>query len=104
VHFGLVHVRHALGRDASLFGRLEGAVRRRAARLAGLSGVPAPVQDSLTILAARGTDPESVARGHEAFQELLHTMHEGRLKRLRNAGFSEEQAQLISELHTPNFM
>ena len=35
---------------------------------------------------------------------LLDTMHEGRLRRLRQAGFSEEQARTISDLHTPNFM
>jgi hypothetical protein len=31
-------------------------------------------------------------------------MHEGRLKRLVHAGFSDEEAHRISELHTPNFM
>ncbi|HXG58976.1 MAG TPA: ferritin-like domain-containing protein [Thermoanaerobaculia bacterium] len=104
VHFGLLHVRHALAHDPLLYGRLEQAVRQRAATLAGASGVPAPVQDALTILAARGSDPESVARGHEAFRELLDTMHQSRLKRLLHAGFTEEQAETISGLHTPNFM
>jgi hypothetical protein len=45
-----------------------------------------------------------VARGHEAFQQLLVDMHEGRLKRLEHAGFSPAQAHVLSELHTPNFM
>jgi hypothetical protein len=45
-----------------------------------------------------------VARGHDAFRQLLMEMHEGRLKRLTHAGFTAEQAQLLSELHTPNFM
>jgi hypothetical protein len=31
-------------------------------------------------------------------------MHEGRLKRLAHAGFTPAQAQVLSELHTPNFM
>jgi hypothetical protein len=31
-------------------------------------------------------------------------MHDGRLKRLVHAGFAPEQAQLLSDLHTPNFM
>jgi len=104
VHFGLAHVRHALAHDATLYGRLEGAVRRRAATLHGTAGVPAVVQDSLTILAARGVDPASVARGHEHFRELLHSMNENRIKRLETAGFTGEQAITISELHTPNFM
>lgn len=103
VHFGLAHVRHALNHDPSLYERLAAAVRRRAATLAG-GGVPAPLQDALTVLAAGSTDPKAVARGHEAFRELLDTMHHGRLRRLRHAGFTAEQAQLISDLHTPNFM
>jgi hypothetical protein len=104
VHFGLAHVRHALRHDPSLYGRLEAAVRTRATSLAGVGSVPANVQDSLTILAAGGSDPASVARGHEAFRELLETMHESRIKRLIHAGFTPEQAETISELHTANFM
>lgn len=104
VHFGLAHIRHALLHDPSLYRRLETAVRTRAATLAGVGSVPAAVQDALTILAAGGSDPQSVARGHEAFRELLDTMHESRIKRLQHAGFTQEQAETISSLHTPNFM
>jgi hypothetical protein len=104
VHFGLAHVRHALANDPSLYPRLEAAVRRRAATLHGVGGVPAPIQDALTILAAGGTEPPQVARGHQAFRALLDTMHEGRIRRLHRAGFTDEQARTISDLHTPNFM
>jgi hypothetical protein len=104
VHFGLAHVRHALEADPSLFPRLEAAVRRRAATLGGVGSAPAPLQDALTVLAAGGTDPRAIARGHDAFRELLDAMHDGRLRRLRQAGFSDEQARTISDLHTPNFM
>ncbi|MDB4965823.1 MAG: hypothetical protein JWN44_1512 [Myxococcales bacterium] len=104
VHFGVMHVRQALGCDAALARRLEETVRQRAATLHGVSGVPAPIQDALTILAAGSDEPGAVARGHEAFRELLSDMHAGRLKRLVHAGFTPAQAQLLSELHTPNFM
>ncbi|HEX6737101.1 MAG TPA: ferritin-like domain-containing protein [Vicinamibacteria bacterium] len=104
VHFGLAHVQHALAHDPALYARLEAAVRRRAATLAGAGGVSAPLQDALTVLAAGGTEPRAVARGHEAYRALLEAMGEGRKRRLRQAGFSEEQAQRISDLHTPNFM
>lgn len=104
VHFGLAHVRYGLANDPTLYGRLEDAVRRRAAALHGVGGVPAPVQDALTILAAGGTEPRAVARGHEAFRELLETMHLSRIRRLERAGFTAEQAEMISGLHTPNFM
>ncbi|MDQ6799822.1 MAG: ferritin-like domain-containing protein [Acidobacteriota bacterium] len=104
VHFGLAHVRHALAHDPSLYRRLEAAVRRRATTLAGIGSVPAPVQDALTMLAAGGTEPRRIARGHEAFRELLETMHQSRIKRLLHAGFDPEQAETISTLHTANFM
>ncbi len=104
VHFGLAHVRYGLANDPNLYGRLEDAVRRRAAALQGIDGVPTPVQDALTILASGGISPRSVARGHEAFRELLETMHLSRIRRLERAGFTAEQAEMISDLHTPNFM
>ena len=104
VHFGLVHVRHALAHDDTLYSRLEAAVRRRAATLSNVGGAPEPLQDGLTILAAGSTDSKAIARGHDAFRELLHTMHASRVKRIEHAGFTAEQAQLLSDLHTPNFM
>ena len=104
VHFGLAHVRHALAHDPALYGRLEAAVRRRAATLHNVGGAPSHLQDSLTILAAQDTSPAAVRQGQEAFRELLESMHEQRLKRLLNAGFTPGQAQTISDLHTPNFM
>jgi TusA-related sulfurtransferase len=104
VHFGLAHVRHGLANDETLYDRLESAVRRRAAMLHGLEGVPAPLQDALTILAAGGAEPRKVAQGHERFRGLLETMHSSRIKRLQHAGFTAEQAETISRLHTPNFM
>lgn len=104
VHFGLAHTRHALAHDETLYQRLENAVRKRAANLAGLDVAPEAIQDGLTILAAGGTDPKSVARGHEAFRALAHQMHQNRVKRLEHAGFTPQQATTLSELHTANFM
>jgi TusA-related sulfurtransferase len=104
VRFGIAHVRHALGHDPELYGRLEAAVRRRAATMHGAGGVPASLQDALTILAARGVEPRAVARGHDAFRALLDEMHENRIKRLVQAGFTDGQAATLSALHTPNFM
>jgi hypothetical protein len=104
VQFGQAHVRHAMSRDPTLAGRLEAAVRRRAATLANAGGVPAPLADALTVLAAGGDDPAAIARGHEAFRELLDDMQRARTKRLLAAGFDATGAQLLSDLHTPNFM
>lgn len=104
VHFGMAHVRHALAHDPALYGRLEAAVRRRAATMSQAGGVPAPIADALTILAAGGDDPPAVRRGHDSFRELLETMHANRIRRLETAGFTPEQAKTLSDLHTPNFM
>jgi len=104
VHFGLSHVRHALSTDPTLFARLEAAVRRRASSLHDVGGVPAPLADALTVLAAGGSDPKKIARGHEAYRALLETMHAARIKRLERAGFTPEQSDLMSTLHTANFM
>ena len=104
VHFGVAHVRHALAHDPGLFVRLEAAVRRRAATLHGIESVPAPIQDSLTVLAARGALPREISKGHQAFQQLLEDMHASRVKRLQSAGFTREQAETLSGLHTSNFM
>jgi TusA-related sulfurtransferase len=104
VHFGLSHVRHALEHNPGLYLKLEDAVRRRASKLSNVGGVPASIQDALTVLAAGGTDPRAIKRGHERFRQLLADMHDNRIKRLQNAGFTHEQAQALSDLHTPNFM
>lgn len=104
VHFGLVHVRAAIAADRSLAARLEAAVRRRAATLHDSGGVPAPLQDALTVLAAGSTEPRAIARGHEAFRALLDTMHAARIKRLERAGFDPDHSSLLSTLHTANFM
>jgi hypothetical protein len=104
VHFGIIHVKHALATHAALHGRLEDAVRRRAATLSGAGGVPAPVIDALTVLAAGGLEPSKIPKGHDAVQELMHEMHASRQKRLAHAGFSDAQAEVISSLHTPSFM
>jgi len=104
VHFGLVHVRHALAHDETLYPRLENAVRKRAATLSSVGGAPEPLQDGLTVLAAGSTDSKAIARGHDAFRGLLETMHTSRVRRLEHAGFTSDQARTLSDLHTPNFM
>ncbi len=104
VHFGMAHVRAALSADPLLHARLENAVRRRAATLHDVSGVPAPLQDALTVLAAGSAAPAAIARGHEAYRALLETMHHARIKRLERAGFTIAQADTLSTLHTANFM
>ena len=56
------------------------------------------------MLAAGGTQPRAISRGHDEYRALLDAMHEGRRRRLTQAGFSAAQAEVISDLHTPSFM
>ena len=94
------HVAH----DASVYARIEAAVRGRSATMSSAAGVLAPIADALVIVAGGGTDPRGVRRGHAAFRELLQTMYDNRRKRPESAGFSSDCARAIAELHTPNFM
>lgn len=104
VHFGMAHIRFALAADPTLYQRLETAVLRRAATLHQLDSVPAPIQDALTVLAAKGTDPKSIRKGADHFRELGHTMFDHRIKRLQSIGFNLAQAENLSGKHTANFM
>ena len=60
---------------------VEVSVFRRAVAMAGSGGVPETLQDGLSILAAGSASPKEVARGHDAFRELLDEMHLNRIAR-----------------------
>ena len=53
---------------------------------------------------AGGLDPNRLGDGVRKVRELVAQMHEHRQKRLVQAGFTPEQADEMSRLHTPNFM
>jgi hypothetical protein len=55
-------------------------------------------------LAAGGLQPEKLPSGIAAVRDLLERMHANRVKRLRSVGFTGEEADRLSRLHTPNFM
>ncbi|MCB0404089.1 MAG: ferritin-like domain-containing protein [Bdellovibrionales bacterium] len=104
VHFGIAHVQHSLSTSPSVRTHLKASVERRASDLANMSGAPTMLQDALVVLAAGDTSPKNLRRGHDKYRELLDTMSTNRIKRLKSSGFSEEEADYLSELHTPNFM
>jgi len=45
-----------------------------------------------------------LAEGTSQVRDLMDEMHVHRLQRLQVAGFTPEQADEMSRLHTPNFM
>ncbi|MEZ4752412.1 MAG: ferritin-like domain-containing protein [Bdellovibrionota bacterium] len=104
VHFGIAHVQHSLSSSPQIRTHLKASVERRASDLANMSGAPPLLQDALVLLAAGDTAPKNLRRGHDKYRELLETMHDNRIKRLKSSGFTEEEADYLSELHTPNFM
>jgi TusA-related sulfurtransferase len=104
VHFGMAHTKYHLTQNPASARPLIDAVRARAAFMDAVTGVNPFVQESLAVLAAGGSAPENLPRGIDEGKKLYAAMHENRMKRLIQAGFSDEQAREISELHTPNFM
>ena len=104
VHFALGHVRAAIGQISGLKEKLRRAVFDRASVLSVVKGLNPLVEESLSILAAGGLKPECLPQGMQARQELYHTMHENRIRRLVSVGFTEAEAEELSQLHTPNFM
>jgi TusA-related sulfurtransferase len=104
VHFGMAHVRYFLSRDPAHYTELLAAVRQRAAVMSSVTEVSPRVQESLAILAAGGLNTDRLADGVQRVRLLMEEMDDHRLRRLQVAGFTLEQAEEISRLHTPNFM
>jgi hypothetical protein len=104
VAFGVAHLEHQASLDATLRGRLRGAIERRHDALADTAGLNADVLDALVVLAAGAWTVEAIARGYDAVQELHRAMDEGRRQRLTRLGFPPDEAAELSRLHTRNFM
>ena len=96
----------AVAHDPTRYARLEAAVRRRAAALHGASGVPAPVQDALTVLAAGGDEPaRDRAAATRRSASCSRRCTRAASKRLRARRLhARRRPQALSDLHTPNFM
>jgi hypothetical protein len=104
VAFGIAHLTQHLNHDPSFRPHLADAVRRRHDALQHTAGLNAEVFDALVLIAAGSWDSEDLRRGHQRVMELTKEMDEGRQRRLRRLGFSEEEAAELSSLHTKNFM
>ncbi len=104
VAFGLAHLSRHVEEDPSLRNRLASAIERRHDALAHTAGLNEEVFDALVLLAAGGWEPDALARGWDAVQELERAMDDGRKKRLARLGFAGEEAAALSALHTRNFM
>jgi hypothetical protein len=104
VAFGLSHLREHIDADPSLRDALANAVRRRHDALRHTAGLNAEVFDALVVIAAGSWAPADLMRGYDHVADLVKEMHTGRQKRLIRLGFSEDDSEDLSALHTRNFM
>ena len=81
-----------------------GAAEARAAKLVSLSGLSPLLVEALTIMAAPSLQPAELAEAAADVRDLMATMEDNRLRRLRACGFDPATAQHLSDLHTPNLM
>jgi len=90
--------------DPTLAARMAMAIERRHDTLRDTAGLNEQVFDALIVLAAGTLDPARVEAGFELVQALGLQMRAGRRNRLRLLGFDAERADVLSALHTRNFM
>ncbi|MCY2958828.1 MAG: ferritin-like domain-containing protein [Planctomycetota bacterium] len=104
VAFGVAHLARHARLDPTLAGRMAAAIERRHDALRDTAGLNEQVFDALIVLAAGALDPARVEAGFELVQALGLQMRAGRRNRLKLLGFDAERADVLSALHTRNFM
>lgn len=104
VAFGMAHLIHRVEVEQDLRSQLAAAMRRRHDVLIDTAGLNEQVFDALVVLAAGAWTPQAIAAGFTAVLQLQADMDRGRQRRLRRLGFSTEEAEELSALHTRNFM
>jgi hypothetical protein len=104
VAFGQAHVEHRVTVDPTLRGRLRLAIEHRHESLRSSAGLNSDVYDALVLLAAGEFSVDAINAGWNRVQELQTAMHDGRQRRLVRLGFSNDDANQLSALHTRNFM
>jgi len=104
VAFGLAHLARHAQRDPGLHERLARAIHDRFDALSQTAGLNEEVFDALVLLAAGSWAHDDIASGWQAVSELKEKMYTGRVIRLERLGFSSDEAQHLSGLHTRNFM
>jgi hypothetical protein len=104
VAFSLAHLERHAQLDEDLHGRLARAVEQRHRSLQNTSGLNDDVFDALVLLAAHDTTPDRIRQGWLHVQAMQAEMIEARSARLARLGFTPDQADTLSSLHTRNFM
>lgn len=104
VAFGLSHLVRHVRLEPSLRGSLRTAIERRHGQLQHTAGLNEEVFDALVLMAAGSYTPADLDRGWRAVVAMKEEMDHGRRVRLGALGFSPDEAEALSGLHTRNFM
>lgn len=104
VAFGMAHLKRHAEIDPHLRPKLAAAVERRHSALQHTAGLNEEVFDGLVVLAAGSFEAADIQRGFDAVIQLKDSMDNGRRGRLEKLGFTPGEAEVISSLHTRNFM
>ncbi len=104
VAFGVAHLAESVRVDPRLLDRLQRSVERRHDTLRQTSGLNREVFDALILVAAGGWETERLREGSRRVTALIRDMDATRRGHLLRIGFTKEQAEELSSLHTRNFM
>lgn len=104
VAFSLAHLERHTTIEPDVRGRLARAVEQRHRALQHTSGLNDDVFDALVLLAAGSARPDDIRAGWLAVQRLQAEMADARRARLVRLGFTTDEADTLSSLHTRNFM
>jgi hypothetical protein len=104
VAFGMSHLSEHIRQDPDIRSKLANAVRQRHDSLQHTAGLNAEVFDALVLVAAGSWELDDLRRGHQRVVQLTKEMDEMRRKRITRLGFTDQDAEELSSLHTRNFM
>ncbi len=97
---GRLHTQLSAQRDTDTLGQqFVEALEARLSFTYEVSGLPPNVQESLVTLAGGGRGPMALARGVSRMRQFVDELNRSRKQRLLQAGFSEQVAEHISQLH-----
>ncbi len=104
VAFGVAHLRESARHDPGMLDRLAQSVHRRHDALRHTAGLNQEVHDALVLMAAGSWEHNDLRQGSRRVRQLMQDMDAARRRNLARVGFSGEQAEALSSLHTRNFM
>lgn len=103
VAFAMAHLMQHRS-DADTLARFRAAIVSRYETLASFSSLNEQVYSALHLTLAGSLDSAALRKGHALLTRMTAEMHRSRRARLIQLGFSDDEAEKLSALHTKNFM